>query len=37
VLAIEADKTIVIDQSEVVALADSYGMSIIAVRDGWAA
>jgi DUF1009 family protein len=37
VLAIEADKTIVIDQPDVVALADRYGMSIIAVRDGWAA
>jgi DUF1009 family protein len=37
VLAIEADKTIVSDQPDVVALADRYGMSIIAVRDGWAA
>jgi DUF1009 family protein len=37
VLAIEADKTIVIDQPDVVALADRYGMSIIAVHDGWAA
>jgi UDP-2,3-diacylglucosamine hydrolase len=30
VLAIEADKTIVIDQDETVALADQYGISIIA-------
>jgi len=33
VLAIEAGKTIVIDQSEVVALADRYGMTIVAI-DG---
>ena len=31
VLAIEADKTIVIDQTDVVALADRYGIAIIAV------
>jgi DUF1009 family protein len=37
VLAIEAEKTIVIDQPDVVALADGYGMSIIALRDGWQA
>jgi len=37
VLAIEADKTIVVDQAEVVALADRYGMTLIAVRDGRAA
>ena len=33
VLAIEADRTIVIDQPEVVALADRYGMTIVALRD----
>ena len=32
VLAIEADKTIVIDQSEVVALADRYGLTIVALH-----
>jgi len=32
VLAIEAGKTIVIDQPEVVALADRYGMTIVAVE-----
>ncbi len=37
VLAIEADKTIVVDQPEVVALADRYGISIIAVHDGFTA
>jgi DUF1009 family protein len=37
VLAIEADKTIVIDQPDVVALADRYGMSIIALPRGWQA
>jgi DUF1009 family protein len=37
VLAIEADRTIVVDQPDVVALADRYGISIIAVRDGFAA
>ena len=31
VLAIEAGKTIVIDQPEVVALADRYGLTIVAV------
>jgi DUF1009 family protein len=33
VLAIEADRTIVIDQSEVVAVADRYGISIVSLRD----
>ena len=33
VLAIEADKTIVIDQPEVVALADRYGLTIVALPD----
>lgn len=37
VLAIEADKTIVIDQPEVIERADRYGISIIAVRDGFTA
>ncbi len=37
VLAIEADRTIVIDQPDVVALADRYGMSIIALQQGWKA
>lgn len=37
VLAIEADRTIVVDQPEVVALADRYGIAIIAVRDGFTA
>ena len=37
VLAIEADKTIVIDQPDVVALADRYRMSIIALPQGWKA
>jgi DUF1009 family protein len=32
VLAIEADKTILLDQEEVVALADRYGLSIVALR-----
>jgi DUF1009 family protein len=32
VLAIEAGKTIVIDQHEVVALADRYGLSIVALE-----
>jgi DUF1009 family protein len=31
VLAIEADRTIVIDQAEVSALADQYGLAVIAV------
>lgn len=31
VLAIEADKTIVIDQADVIALADKYGLAIVAV------
>jgi DUF1009 family protein len=33
VLAIEAGKTIVIDQADTVALADRYGISIVAVAD----
>jgi DUF1009 family protein len=33
VLAIEADKTIVIDQAEVSALADQYGLAVIAVAE----
>ena len=37
VLAVEADRTIFIDQPEVVALADRHGIAIIAVRDGFAA
>ncbi|APW62549.1 LpxI family protein [Paludisphaera borealis] len=37
VLAIEAGRTIVIDQPEVVALAERYGIAIIAVEDGFAA
>jgi DUF1009 family protein len=35
VLAVEADKTIVIDEPDVVALADRYKMSIIALPHGW--
>jgi DUF1009 family protein len=35
VLAIEAERTIVIDQPDVVALADRHGMSIIVLKDGW--
>jgi UDP-2,3-diacylglucosamine hydrolase len=35
VLAVEADKTIVIDEPDVVALADRFGMSIIALPEGW--
>ena len=31
VLAIEAGKTIVVDQAEVVALADQHGLAIVAV------
>jgi DUF1009 family protein len=34
VLAIEADKTIVLDQEQTVALADRYGISIVAVDEG---
>lgn len=34
VLAIEAEKTIVVDQPEVVELADRYGLTIIALPDG---
>jgi DUF1009 family protein len=34
VLAIEAGRTIVVDQPEVVALADRHGIAIIAVEDG---
>ncbi len=37
VLAVEAGRTIVIDEPEVVALADRYGIAIIAVRDGFTA
>ena len=37
VLAIEADKTIMIDQPDVVALADRFRMSIIALPHGWKA
>ena len=33
VLAIEAGKTILLDQPEVVALADRYGLSIVAIAD----
>ncbi len=33
VLAIEADKTIVIDQEETVALADRHGLTIVALRE----
>src|SRR5262249_24160664 len=33
VLAIEAGRTIVIDQDEVVALADRYGLTIVALSD----
>jgi DUF1009 family protein len=33
VLAIEADRTIVLDQAEAVALADHYGISIVALRE----
>jgi DUF1009 family protein len=33
VLAIEAEKTIVLDQKETIALADKYGISIIALDD----
>ncbi len=32
VLAIEAGKTILLDQDEVIALADRYGLSIVAMR-----
>jgi hypothetical protein len=34
VLAIEAGKTIVLDQDQVVARADRYGLSIVALHDG---
>ncbi len=37
VLAIEAGKTIVIDQPDVVALADRFGLTIIALPEGWRA
>ena len=33
VLAIEADRTIVVDQAEVIALADRYGLTIVALKD----
>jgi DUF1009 family protein len=32
VLAIEADKTILLDQDQVIALADRFGLSIISLR-----
>ena len=32
VLAIEADRTILLDQDQVIALADRYGLSIVAIR-----
>jgi DUF1009 family protein len=35
VLAIEAGKTIVLDQADTVALADRYGISIVAVDSDW--
>ena len=34
VLAIEANRTIMIDQDDVVALADKYGLTIVALTDG---
>ena len=34
VLAIEAGKTILLDEPEVIALADRYGLSIVAIRSG---
>jgi UDP-2,3-diacylglucosamine hydrolase len=37
VLAIEADRTIVIDQAQTVALADRYGITIVALRQPQAA
>jgi DUF1009 family protein len=37
VLAIEAARTIVIDQPDVLRLADHYGMSIVALPEGWKA
>jgi DUF1009 family protein len=37
VLAIEAGRTIVLDQAETVALADRYGLTIVALEDGRAA
>lgn len=37
VLAIEADKTIILDQADTVALADRYGMTIIALREAQSA
>jgi DUF1009 family protein len=37
VLAIEADKTIVVDQADVAALAEKLGLTIVALPDGWAA
>jgi DUF1009 family protein len=33
ILAIEADKTIVIDREKVIELANSYGMIIVAVKN----
>jgi DUF1009 family protein len=37
VLAVEAGKTILLDQPETVALADRYGLTIVALHDGKAA
>jgi UDP-2,3-diacylglucosamine hydrolase len=34
VLAIEADKTILLDEPDVIALADRYGLSIVAIKSG---
>jgi len=34
VLAVEADKTILVDQAKVVDFADRHGLSIVALRDG---
>jgi DUF1009 family protein len=34
VLAIEAGKTILLDESDVIALADRYGLSIVAMPTG---
>jgi DUF1009 family protein len=33
ILAIEADKTIVVDREKVIELANSYGMIIVAVKN----
>jgi hypothetical protein len=34
VLAVEADRTILVDQSEVVQLAEKHGIAIVALCDG---